>query len=151
MYFGCLYALLWASAMLISSRFWILQAYNETAHRCKVNTAVDSCSKAQFDDEKKAQMLRLMADKITANSHKLDIKGRTKTVRQITIHWNDEFEELFHAGVFKVMDEYRDKFRWLSPPKGGGIHPELLKAKNLSDKNKSIDFLFSIIYLLFII
>jgi hypothetical protein len=72
--------------------------------------------------------------------------------------WNEEFEELFELGVIKRLKEWEEEPdthpRWPSPPKAGGIHPKLLKHTkkfNLLEKNKYIDFLFSIIYLLFII
>jgi len=67
----------------------------------------------EFDEERRSQMLKLMAKKITANSDKQEINGKTYRPKQITIHWRDEFDTLFEAGVIKKLDEIgRQAPRW---------------------------------------
>ena len=111
--------------------------------------------------EKQRHMLKLITKRIYTYAY-IGPLTKTKFIRsnkpvvsklqsrQLNFEWSEEFEILFEMGFVKKVDELSVEKRTLPP--GPGVDNTKTKKKNkLSTIQQKLDFLFSIIYLLFII
>jgi DNA invertase Pin-like site-specific DNA recombinase len=112
--------------------------------------------------EKQRHMLQLVTKRIIAESYtgpltKSKLKGKKRPVvnkkdsMSLAFLWSEDFQILFEMGFIKKVDKLSHVDKRTYPP-GLGVDKTKKKRKiKLSTIQQKLDFLFSIIYLLFII